>query len=153
MGIPIRDNTLDWWPTDREGRLVGHAYRLHDDKAHDMNFQGVPPAISHKILAEHPVDFSDLDVKKLVLQHIDKSSEGNLTLRPFLSTTFDVHLAMSFAASKMFFDGSKVEDNFLVRIDLLEMFRAGLMDENSFATFRPRISSNSVSMLTFSIGP
>ena len=100
---------LPWWPLWDNGKAKTNLYRLIDDeKGLDLVFPGVNGAISHKLKAGTMVDFTDIDVKRQALKHVDKFSEpkfhqdrrhhnhGEFRHRPFVSMSWDMENMISF---------------------------------------------------------
>ena len=100
---------LPWWPLWDNGKAKTNLYRLIDDeKGLDLVFPGVNGAISHKLRAGTMVDFTDIDVKRQALKHVDKFSEpkfhqdrrhhnhGEFRHRPFVSMSWDMENMISF---------------------------------------------------------
>ena len=98
-------NTLPaWWPRHPDGIPVTQAYHVvcHTSGS-DLKFPAVSEAMSHSIWETKQgqlMDFSMTWVKHYVLKQIDKSSEGILAQRPFLSCSLDLEGAISFGNRK-----------------------------------------------------
>ena len=124
----------DWWPLHADGNPILHAYRLLDGKfRRDLAFQGVPPAISHLVEPEKPVNFHQPEFKVPCLEHIDKISKGNYSRRPFLSASWDLSNVVAFARSICFrYKTVQLEDCVFLRIDLIALWQDGLFEANTF---------------------
>ena len=91
-----------WWPRHADGHHWTHLWRLIDDDwGTDIAFPQLLPPLSDKVKENTKVDFQDADVKRQVIRHIDKCSEGKTYDRPFLSTSSDIICLQAFAASKV----------------------------------------------------
>ena len=91
-----------WWLKFADGHPVTHVYRLiDDDNGLDTKIPKVTEAMSHKLKPEAVVDFSDKQVKQQAITHVDKSSEGDMGQRPYLSTSLDLESLSGFGMRKI----------------------------------------------------
>ena len=73
-----------WFPRHADGYPITHFYRLiANETGVDVRHPPVKEAMSHKLQKGKLVDFSDHEVGKLAIMHVDKMSEGNFRRRPF----------------------------------------------------------------------
>ena len=115
----------NWWPRLPNGKMVTHVYRplaVEDggDLRHPRNMRS---AIHHKLVQNKLVDFTDIDIKKQAIRHVN----GKYDERLFVSTSLDLNSLCWFGNRKR---GSNPE---YVRIDLLALWEDGLFTETSFA--------------------
>ena len=116
----------NWWPRLPNGKMVTHVYRslaVEDggDIRHPREFIRSP--IRHKLVQNKLVDFTDIDIKKQAIRHVN----GRYDERLFVSTSLDLNSLCWFGTRKR---GSNPE---YVRIDLLALWEDGLFTETSFA--------------------
>ena len=115
----------DWWPRLPNGKIVTHVYRVlavedGGDLRHPRNMRS---AIRHKLVQNKLVDFTDIDIKKQAIRHVN----GRYDERLFVSTSLDLNSLCLFGKRQR---GLNPE---YVRIDLLALWEDGLFTETSFA--------------------